>query len=525
MLQQRNNTYLCKVDYSPTQNIMRKLFFSVIALTVGALTFTSCEKDDVEEEKKEEQQKENYLAIVDQQDIFTKTIGGIAESIEFTNLAQLAEIVVQELGYPINFDGAIDAMCAQDPILARKIEGLKNVLESDQLSFDFESLYFEASIAFMDTIMYDTTRYWSEDGKYDEQVEQYEVYVPYLVSVNHNADRFLLEIRAVDNHLYTLSLKGGNDTESRVTYVTPDKSSSITLPNSLEFSLSFDQNPVLSVGGSYNTDFRIEAVSDFDPEENDTVLKSLTIDGQNFKGKGQIVLDKYMISATAEYSAQSGLKTDGSIMIGGVPVLSVTANLDATLDKYINWAETSSVMGWAMNYNAVRAFDITAALGGDQIKFVLGLKENPVQYSEIMNPVLLFAGGSQPEPDAIQAMVDKFNELFTGEIYFKGYDKPQAVIKLAYADPSVEYGTKGAGEDTSILNEMLGKIMSSGLHFEVTTYDADGKEITVSTQEYFGKIDLSKAAQQVAANFNAAFGPLLSMFSDESDDDEGGYIE
>ena len=524
MLQQRNNTYLCKVDYSPTQNIMRKLFFSVIALTVGALTFTSCEKDDVEEEKKEEQ-KENHLAIVDQQDIFTNTIDGIAESIEFTNLAQLAEIVVQEMGYPINFDGAIDAMGAQDPILGRKIEGLKNVLESDQLSFDFESLYFEASIAFYDTILYDTTRYWSGDGKYDEKIEQYEAYVPYLVSVNHDADRFLINIRAVDDHLYTLSLKGSNDTESRVTYVTADMTSSITLPNSLEFSLSFDQIPVLSMGGSYNTDFRIVAESAYDPEENDTVLTSLTIEGQNFKGKGQFVLDKYTISATAEYSAQSGLKTDGSLVVGGVPVLTVTANLDATLDKYINWAETSSVMGWAMNYNAVRAFDITAALGGDQIKFVLGLKENPVQYSEIMNPVLSFAAGSQPEPDAIQAMVDKFNELFTGEIYFKGYDKPQAVIKLAYADPSVAYGTKGAGEDTSILNEMLGNLLSSGLYIEVATYDTDGNEITVPIQEYFGKIDLSKPVQKVVANFNAAFGPLLSMFSDENVDDEWGYIE
>ena len=80
---------------------MRKLLFSVMALTIGALAFTSCDKEK-EEDRKEEQKTAKYLSVEDQQSMITNAITGIAESIDFTNLAQVAEIAVEELGLMIS---------------------------------------------------------------------------------------------------------------------------------------------------------------------------------------------------------------------------------------------------------------------------------------------------------------------------------------------------------------------------------------------------------------------------------------
>lgn len=496
MFSYKTNTYIC-TDYLPNETIMRKLLFSVMALTIGALAFTSCDKEK-EEDRKEEQKTAKYLSVEDQQSMITNAITGIAESIDFTNLAQVAEIAVEELGYPLNFDGAFDAMLEQDPILARKIEGLKRLMESEQISFDFESMYFEADIAFKDTLINDSPAYY-----------------PYLVKVNHNADRFLINIEAVDKHVYTLSLKGSNDTESRLTVVSKEKTTSAILPNSIDFSLSLDGNNILSAGGDYTTDFRVVAETEYNQEEQSEKYSRLTLSGNSFSSKGKLSIDKYTLSGTATYTAQGGLKADAKYLVSGNEALSLNAHIDATLSEYTNWLESSEIAAWAMDYNAVRSISINAALGGDQVKAVIGLKENPVQYSEILTPIMSFVADVPIEPEAIQAMVEKFNEIFVGEFWFKGYDKPQATFKLAYKTP--ESAEKINVEDGDIFSIVMAKIAASGLYIVVDSYDKDGKEITIPAREYFGKIDVSVFAQKVVANFEAAFGPLLSMINGDEE--------
>ena len=67
--------------------------------------------------------------------------------------------------------------------------------------------------------------------------------------------------------------------------------------------------------------------------------------------------------------------------------------------------------------------------------------------------------------------------------------------------------------------EIITKYEESVRYDTVHTYiDKDGKEITISAAEYFGKIDVSTFGQKVVANFQAAFGPLLEML--QGDDEE-----
>ena len=494
---------------------MRKLLFSVMALAIGALAFTSCEKEK-EEERKEEQKTAKYLSVEDQQSLISNAITGIAESIDFTNLAQIVQIAVEELGYPLNFDGAIDAMIEQDPILSRKIDALNRMLESDEINFDFESMYFEADIAFALTEFSDTTWAWNEKGELVELIDTYEAYYPYLVKVNHNADRFLINIKAVDNHVYTLSLKAGSDTESRFTEVTREGAKSATLPNSIDLSLSFDGNNVLSIGGDYTTDFRAVLESEYNAAEDTEKFARLTLTGSKFSAKGKLAIDKYALSGNASYTAKDGIKADAKFMIADKEALSIDAHLDATLSEYTNWLESSDIAAWAMDYNSVRSLTVNAVLGGDQIKAVVGLKENPVQYTEILTPIMSFVADVPVEPEAIEAMVAKFNEIFVGEFWFKGFDKPQATLKLAYKTP--QDAGKVYIDENDIFAGIMAKINASGLQFLVDSYDKDGKEITISAAEYFGKIDVSTFGQKVVANFQAAFGPLLEML--QGDDEE-----
>lgn len=493
---------------------MRKLFFSVIALTIGVLSFTSCEDEKENNDDQRKEQKGKFLAYEDQQEIFSNTINSIAGSIEFNNLAQIANIVVEELGYPLNFDGAIEAFSQQDQQLAQKIGALKSLLESDDAmasNLDLEPYYFEADIAFRDSVIDGTT-----------------VYVPYLVKVNHVADRFLLNITAVDNHVYTLSFKSSSTGGCSVTLSAPDKSGTYIVPNLMEFSLSFDGIPVLAINGDYTSDFRISAQATIDRETGDTVVTSLIFDGNSFNAKGSLTLDKYVFSAYSSYSDKNGLTIGGSAKIGGADAISLKLDLDATITKETNWADKNYVMAWAMNPEALRGINLTAKLGGDEITLVAGLKESPFKYpEEIMSPIAVIFAGSQPAEQDIKTMVDKVNELLVGEVYFKGFDKPQATIKLAYAASTPNSGVKGAADDddSSELGGIMEGVADLGLYFEVTTYDKDGYEIQIPASVYFSNINMSKIITSVVTNFKAAFGPLLEMLQDDDEEDYDYYYE
>ena len=514
---------------------MKKLFFCLMALTIGAFTFTSCEKDDTGKEDNKKENNEKYLSIQEQQAVFTKTLGAVVEQLDFTGFAQKIQTIVQSVGYDVNWNAGLDALAYQDPVLARKIGAMKALLESEEISFDFGSMYFEADIAFKDTVVADSSRYYyviSQFPEMDEEdlidyIEYDSVTVPVILNINHSADKFKLNINTIDNHVISMSLKGKNDTESRITYVTPEKTTKITAPDMLELSLDLDGVTLLSLNGKYSTDFNARLVGSEDDEDeiyNDedlTIslpkLSEVTLTGKNLSADCKLAIDMYSVSADVNYNEKDGVKYNAYASVAGNEVLALNGTLDVALDERTNWAEPLSILSWATDYEKVRGVNVNAKLGGDQITIVAGLKENPLKYPEI-SAILSIFGGNQPDQETMVAMVDKFNELFTGEIYFKGYDKPQATFKLCYT-PKV--GTKAMLIDMDNVKSILD---NSGLSIGVTTFDSDGNEMTVTLSDYFEKIDFEGVFKKLKETVINSFSSIIPLLSGKEEVDYG-YIK
>ena len=272
-------------------------------------------------------------------------------------------------------------------------------------------------------------------------------------------------------------------------------------------SITLDGKNVLSAGGLLDTDFNVAVTGYYDRSaENDTTFKVSEVKafGQNLTLNANVAIDKYAVEASAIYGASTGLNVEAKAMIEDREALALNVNLDATLDEYINWADYTTILSWAMNPENVRSLKAKAVLGGDQIKVVASIKENPVKYQEILSPAMMFMGGGAPEADAIKTMIDKANEIFVGEIYFKGYDKPQAKLRIVYEEP-----TEKTKAGSSIFSSLIDNISNSGLRIMVDTYDAEGNEVTISFNEYFGKINLKGALDIVKTNFEEAFSSVI----------------
>jgi hypothetical protein len=492
---------------------MKKLFFSVMALAMGAIALVSCNKDDKNDEKNGGQEK--YLPYEQQQKIIEQSVEGLAQTIDFKDLAGSVSTIVENVAnltsHRILWDLGLENACEKDSVFAAKFFAIKELLQSDDIDFNLEPLYFEADIMFMPNNEFGGITYPDSAVSYTGVNPDSVTLLPYINVVNHNSDRLKLNLKTMDNHVISVSLKGSNDKDVRMAWVDTKKgeTKNINLPNTIDLSMTLDGKNILNAGGSLDTDFNAAVKGYYDRSaENDTTFKvsEVKVYGQNLSVNANVAIDKYAVNASAVYAARTGLKVDAKALLEGKEALAVNVNIDATLDEYINWAEYTTILSWAINPENVRSLDATAVLGGDQIKVVAALKENPFKYQEIISPVALFMGGSTPESDAIKAMIDKVNEILVGEIYFKGYDKPQAKLRVIYEEPTEK--TKAVN---SIFSSLIENISNSGLRIMVDTYDAEGNEVTISFNEYFGKINLQNALATLKSNFEEAFGSVIGQ--------------
>lgn len=492
-----------------------------MALAMGAFVFVSCSKDDDKNDEKNGGQ-DKFLPYEQQQRIIEQSVEGLAQAIEFNDLATSVNTVLGSVanlaGNKIDWNFGLEIAAGQDPVLGRKIAAVKELLKSDDINIVLDGLYFEADIEFapkpstgggyLDTV-YSQRRGGGVPG---DSIAV--TLIPVVKNVIHDTDRFKLNFKTVDNHVLSVILKGSNSKDARLSWVDTRKETTknVNLPNAIQLSMTLDGKNILAFDGSLDTDFNVAVKGYYDRKaENDTTfnVSELKAYGQNLSVNANLAIDKYAFNANAVYTASTGLKVDAKALLDGKEALSVNVNIDATLDQYTNWADYTTIMSWAINPENVRSLDATAVLGGDQIKVVAALKENPVKYQEIMNGIAPFIAGSTPDADVVKAMIDKFNEIFVGEVYFKGYDKPQAKLRFVYEAP-----TEKTKAGSSIFSSLMENVANSGLRIMVDTYDAEGNEVTISFNEYFGKINLQGSLATLKSNFEQAFAPLIGMLSD-----------
>ena len=185
---------------------MKRLFFSVLALTIGAFAFVSCDKDD-DEKKDDKREKGSYLSMQDQQDILSDALIKAGDQVEFESLSQRVRTLVYSFaGHQLNVDTTY-AQLLKDELAARKIGALRDVKNISDLNPD--ELYFGVDLALEESVT----------GLGDT------VMLAMVKNINHNTDRFIIK--------------------EKITYPTPDEEAEIL--NRIESGVITKSPAVLSI--------------------------------------------------------------------------------------------------------------------------------------------------------------------------------------------------------------------------------------------------------------------------------------
>ena len=460
---------------------MKRLFFSVLALTIGAFAFVSCEKDD-DNPSKEKTDKGSYLSLQEQQDLFSDAFIKSGEQVQFEGLGEsVRNIIYSFAGRPLDVDSAY-AQIRKDREAARKMEELTKLENVSDLNLD--DLYFGVDLILNEAII---------DGD--------TVMLAEVLKINHNVDRFIINITSKGHTLssslkvsaaekgtvevHTSTAEGGTDVET------------VNLPALVSFAVQMDGKTVVGADLKVSTDYLIKIIVSAIEEEEDK-LESVTFNGSKLDMGGAISVGDCSFTGNISYTDKAGITVGTAAKANGFEIFGIDLNVKTVISNNTNYANTGNLLGLAMN--GIKGLNANARLGGDAIVFKGEFASNPVQY------VLQIGGATE---DEMPAIVDSLNKAFSFDAYFKGYEEPQAEFEFAFK-PVPESEKIQSDEDDDMLKMMYAAIANSGLIMVVKTHDADGKEITVPALEYFGKIDVAQFAQSMTDKFNAAFAETLA---------------
>lgn len=509
---------------------MKKLFFCVMALAIGASAFVSCdksEKDDLTENNKKSQVERvdtsTVLTLSQQQNAFNKAVGKFGQDMEFTDIAQAVGMILNQFKYKVEWDNALKAACKQDLLLAMKVNAIKHYLKfSGDFSVNFNELFFEADIAFKDSVIRDSTEYFYyrytyniEESQIDEKVSAYldsliiedTIMVPFLAHIDHDADKLKLNLHTTDGSIISFCLVGHSDSESRLA-LTDKKNSvtrNITLPDTLNISLTLNDHTLLCVNTGYATNFKVE-VKGADDEKGKFKLSDLRFTGNELSLDADALLGMYAVNANVNYNDENGLNAVFAANVSGTEVISGNVHLNGVFNSSLNWAEPTNIMVWASNSESFKGIDCNVNIFSDEIKMHVGI-DNPLLNGSVLQFMAYLFSKEPLEPaDAdLERMISEFNNTFKGEIYFKGYDKPQAVVKLVH-DPSI---TKAVNRLFDV-KTMVGNFERLGLKIGIETYNDDGVKVFVPFKEYFVEEDYKAFVGQLKQKLEIAFGQLIS---------------
>ena len=506
---------------------MKKLFLCMLALATGAFAFVSCdkEKDDVNDASKDRQKYENVLSYERQQDILSNSLNTVVQVIDFTSLSQTLQSIMAEFGdNTIDINDMFEAIAQQDEILGGRINAIREFLYTEEdILFDFEGLFFEANLDFV----LDTIQVLDGAGVFKDSV----MIIPYVSDVIYESDQFKLNIGFNNKEeKAVIVLKGHNDPESRVsiTNATTQQVKNITLPDTLDLSVTIGNNKVLQAKIAYETDFQVqvEGTGSIIRKEVEGVkpdkfkLTKLILNGEELSLNAGVTLDKYSILAGVDYDKENGVNITAKALMRGADILTIRAKVDATLSENLDWKNPmGSILPWLTNPDRMaRGGQIEAVLGNDDIKLLASFDLTDNEIVTALMALVLGQPKTQEDFDKARNMVEYLNNRIKGELYFKGYADPQAKIKFIFDPESVGEKNISKLDDMDAMRE---NINNSGIRVMIDTYDSNGYAVTVSFQEYFGDIDIKTIGKTIVSKFKTAFGFVLNTETIQLSD---GYL-
>ncbi len=478
---------------------MKRLFFSALALALGSIAFISCNDED---KIKNDGQDEKYMTVPEQQQAIQASLEGVADAIQFTEFSEALNAVSELTGMKFEQSDLLQIITSpevlEDSLFQVKMSKAAMMFTGDSVILDLTPFYMSADLNISDTVIVEKTRGYDDGGNVVEYEDSILKPVLVLSNINHDVDLFQLNVLFNDHKVeLKAKTKAGENT---IVNTDEDGTKLVVLPETIEISITLDNEVLASYNGNLKSDMSLFAES----KDGETTLKA---EGSKASVAGTLKVLSYELGGSFNYEMSKGI--DGSFFAkyAGADVLAGNAKLDAVFDG-LDINDTVAVLAWAQDPNQLKAVSGNISLGGGQIE-IKGSLENPFKDKDLAKYMGTLMTGTILSDEEFEDMVAKFNELFKVGVYFKGHNQPQAVLKVKYTKKADRNDGDLDDEDKSLIDVMGAAIMRAGGYLVFVAHDADGNEVEVSPQEYFGGIDPSQFTRIITEKALQVFGPYM----------------
>ena len=465
---------------------MKRLFFSVFALTLGAFAFMSCDDEKINNEQENGKAAPGtFLTVPQQQSAIQGALDGVAEAIQFTEFSNALNVVSGVIGRELTIDDLASVLSSPvfqtDSALQAKMMTVISMMSKDTIVMDLAPFYMEANLYITDTVLVDT-------------IPQTILYLDSII--DHDVNYLQLNV-FVDEHKisFRADVKAG---ESIITIKNEKGARSVLLPKSAHLSITLDGKILAELNGQYQSDF---VVYYEDVEEGDDIIE---IEGSKISISGNLSIGSYLLAGSAAYDESKGIEANMNLKYADNDLLSANAKLNAVFED-LDITDTTALLVWAQNPELLKSISLNASLAGGKVEFK-GNLDNPFKDEELATTLrsLMVPGATISEEKAKQS-VEKLNAIIDAGFYFEGYKDAQAKLKIIYREAP-------EGEKGHSVIDKVGELFDRACAYPVLiAHDEEGNEIEVEFAEYFDSIDVKTFAQTVSNKFMQVFGPLMNQ--------------
>ena len=486
---------------------MKRLFFSVLALTLGAFVFWSCDKEEeIDNGKGKPAERGSYMTVQQQRDAFQDNLNGLVEAVDFTDLSQAAEVIAEAAGKKWSLMSLMpvltDTVLAKDSLFAVRLSYIFALANGDFEVFegtnmDLSPIYMAADIHVVDTI-----------------IEQDTIAAILFKNYRTDVDRLSLNV-FIENHIISLNVKiEPGETELDYTNVPKNITSSIALPEVVDITLTLDGKVLADIKSNFTSDYTVSYTSD---DEN-----SWVIEGSKSSAEGTVKVAGYEFYGKLDFDDAVGATGKFTAKSGNTELIACNIKMDAVMTG-VDMTDSAQVLAWAQNPEKLKSISLGGSLRGGKIELKLSA-ENPFKDEELAKILRsqMMPGAKLTEEQEAK-MVERINEVVDGGFYFEGFKEPQAKLKFVYreiaddAKPITENEKITGVVGADVIDAISEVFFKGGAYTMLTVHDDEGYEKDIQLEEYFTGIDTESIQQALMQKVLAAFGPVIAQFAGDEE--------
>ena len=480
---------------------MKRFFIGVIALVASAFAFLSCEGEGFSSTSGGDKGKtdEKYLTVQDQQDIISNSMTEVAESFNFTNLSNVIQTIAGITDRNIGMQ-QFEEMIESNPDLATDRDVLQRMAmidalfggKADTLAFDLRALYMYAKIRVVDSIA---------DNKIVSsklELERYEL----------NYEGFQLSFLVGDDEISFAAWANAGESIIRVTNDKKSNDKIVFLPSTTRLVVQVNNAVLFDLNSDYSSDINIFVNKD-----------SLILEGNKLSIKNDFNIIGYRLVNNFDLDMSKSINTSLKVVNSKGNVFLINGWLKGSFEEGLNLMDSIQMMAWMMNPEKFESVRVNASVLNNAIQ-LKGTLQNPFKDTELAGGLVELKAGATWKKDKAEKMIAKLNDLLKVELYFEGYDNPQATLKLVY-DPDKQKPFKGfeltgVEKADAYINAFAGLIAKSGAYPVWVVRGDDGKETTIPVDDYFDNTNIKDVKAGLKYNISTSFAPIKERFSKEN---------